>query len=791
MPKKITKTRTKARSKTRKKKVSKQPLHWFKKKLLFVLLIFGFVFFSYIGYLDYTVRKQFEGKRWSIPARVYARPVEVYAGYRLDVDEFEDLLMQLHYRNDYQLTSPGSYFTKGRQINLKTRSFNFWDKKEESLQLRIKFSNKSVKSIINLTSSKVEPLIRMNPVQIGSFYPSRKEDRILIKLENTPDTLIQGLMATEDRDFYNHFGLSFKAILRALWANIRAGSVVQGGSTITQQLVKNFYLTSEKSLRRKINEAFMALILEYHFQKDEILEAYLNEIYLGQDGASSVHGFGLASEFYFGSSLTNLPLHEIAALVALVRGPSYYDPRRHADRSIKRRNLVLDKMHQQGYITKRQTIEAKQKKLKVISQTHRSANRYPAFLDLVRKQLAQEYREQDLTSEGLSIFTTLDTQIQNHLEKTITQKLSQLEKRPKSNKLQVATIVTRRDGGEIVALAGGRDPRGVGFNRAIDAVRPIGSLIKPVIYLTALEYPDRYTINTLLSDTAISVKGKQGKRWKPKNYDRIEHGDVPLHTALTHSYNLATVHLGMDVGIARVAKTIRNLGVSRPVNLFPSLLLGASPLTPLEVTQMYQTLAGDGFATPLRSIQAVIDSDGERLQSYPYTVRQAVDPSATYITNTILQEVMNQGTGRSAYQYMSKDLGLAGKTGTTNKLRDSWFAGFSGDYLAVSWVGRDDNKSSGLTGASGALQIWAGLMSKITTQPVNLIPPDNVQKYWIDENNGLLADEQCVDAVLYPYINGSAPMEESPCMYDNPIDFIDPIETFDRARSWFENFFSR
>ncbi|MCK5477386.1 MAG: transglycosylase domain-containing protein, partial [Methylococcales bacterium] len=540
--------------------------------------------------------------------------------------------------------------------------------------------------------------------------------------------------------------------------------VVQGGSTITQQLVKNFYLTSEKSLWRKANEALMALILEYRFQKDEILEAYLNEIYLGQDGASSVHGFGLASEFYFGRPLENLPLHEISALVALVRGPSYYDPRRHPDRSVKRRNLVLDEMHKLGYITKKQAIAAKQKKLSVISRTHRAVNRYPGFLDLVKRQLRQEYKEDDLTSEGLRVFTTLDTRIQNTLEKTITQKLKQLEKRPRSSKLEAATIVTRREGGEIVALAGGRNPRGAGFNRALDAVRPIGSLIKPVVYLTALEYPDRYTITTQVSDTEIEVRRKKGPPWRPKNYDNKEHGVIALHTALAHSYNLATVHIGMDIGIARIAKTLRNMGVSRPVNLFPSLLLGASPLTPLEVTQMYQTLAGDGFATPLRSIQAVIAEDGERLQSYPYTIRQTIDPSATYITNTILQEAMNAGTGRSAYLYMPKEFGLVGKTGTTNKLRDSWFAGFSGDYLSVTWIGRDDNKPAGLTGASGALQLWIALMRQISTQPVNLIPPDNIEMNWIDPFTGLLANEKCEGAISYPFIKGSAPEEYSNCV---------------------------
>lgn len=773
-----TKKTKKKKPVVKKNKTTKSSIHWFKKYLIYFIVFFGFILCSYLGYLDYTVRKQFEGRRWSIPAKVYATPIEIYIGHQQTIDEFEDLLQQLHYRQDYYLASEGTYYKKGRLINVKTRSFNFWDKHEESQQLRVKFSDSSIAQIINLSTSEKMPIVRMDPVQIGSFYPTRKEDRVLIKLENTPDALVQGLMATEDRNFYHHFGLSFKSIARALLANIRAGSVVQGGSTITQQLAKNFYLTPEKSLWRKINEAFMALILEFRFQKDEILEAYLNEIYLGQDGASAVHGFGLASEFYFGRPLENLPLKDIAALVALVRGPSYYDPRRHPERTIKRRNLVLEEMHQQGYITKKQAIAAKQLKLNVISRTHRSVNRYPGFLDLVKRQLREEYKEEDLTSEGMRVFTTLDTQIQNTLEKTITRKLKYLEKKPRTSQLETAVIVTRRDGGEIVALASGRDPNGVGFNRAIDAVRPIGSLIKPAVYLTALEYPNRYTITTKVSDTFIKVKGKKGKFWRPNNYGKKEHGEVNFHTALAHSYNLATVHIGMDIGVARIAKTVKNLGVNRPIDLYPSMLLGASPLTPLEVTQMYQTLAGDGFSTPLRSIRAVIAADGERLQSYPYTIRQAVDPAATYITNRILQEVMDQGTGRSAYQYIPKEFGLVGKTGTTNKLRDSWFAGYSGDYLSVAWVGRDDNKPTGLTGASGALQLWISLMRKISTQPVTLIAPDNVEMSLIDPETGFLANEGCEGALLYPYIKGSAPEQDSPCVSSE----------FDRAKTWFDQF---
>jgi penicillin-binding protein 1B len=360
------------------------------------------------------------------------------------------------------------------------------------------------------------------------------------------------------------------------------------------------------------------------------------------------------------------------------------------------------------------------------------------------------------------------------LEDSLSKKLNQLEKLPKANDLEAAAVVTRRDSGEIAALMSGREISGSGFNRALDAVRPIGSLIKPVVYFTALEYPNKYTITTPVSDTAIFIKGANGNDWSPKNYDHEEHGMVAFHTALAHSYNLATVRIGMDIGVARVAKTLRSMGITRTLELFPSFLLGAAQLTPMEVTQIYQTLAGDGFATPLKGIRAVVAADGTRLQSYPFTVRQVLDPSVTYIVNTILQEVMHEGTGRSAYTSFPYDYGLVGKTGTTNDSKDSWFAGYTGDYLGVVWIGRDDNKPAGLTGASGALQVWTSLMKQISTLPVNLIAPDNIEMAWIDPNNGLLANESCEGAKAYPFIARSAPEQTSPCMA-TPVDQVESI----------------
>ncbi|NOR80394.1 MAG: penicillin-binding protein 1B [Methyloprofundus sp.] len=747
--------------------------------LLKASAIFVFVFACYLGYLDYTVRKQFEGKRWSIPARVYASPVEIYAGLKMNTQQLLVLLKKLHYRSDAKLSSQARYAIKPGTISLKTRQFVFWDKTQEVQHIRVAFSKTEVRSITDVETGRELSIVRLDPVQIGSFYPAHKEDRVLVKLEDVPETLVQGLLATEDRDFYQHIGISFKGIARAMWVNLRKGKLVQGGSTITQQLVKNFYLTSERSLKRKINEAFMALILEARFSKDDILEAYLNEVYLGQDGAHAIHGFGLASEFYFSRPLNNLPLDKVAALIALVRGPTYYDLRRKPERAIKRRNLVLEEMFAQGDIDAKQLKQAEQKSLNVVPFAHRPANRYPAFIELVRGQLRQEYDDADLTSEGLSIFTTLDTKVQDALETSIKQQLAKIEKqRKRSKNLETAAIVTRKESGEIVALAGGRNSQQVGFNRALNAIRPIGSLIKPIVYLTALEYPEKYTLITPVSDREIKVQAEKGKIWSPSNYDNKEHGDVAFYTALVHSYNLATVRIGMDIGIGRIAKTLRDTGVSRPINLFPSMLLGALPLSPFEVTQMYQTLAGDGFAMPLRSINAVLATDGTLLQRYPYAIRQTLDPAASYLTNWTLQQVMREGTGRSAYQTLAKDMVIAGKTGTTNDLKDSWFAGYTGDYLAVFWVGRDDNKSTGVTGASGALKLWTALMKQVATQPVLLSMPDSVTPVWIDATTGLRANELCPDVLIYPFVRGTGPSEDAPCVGT----------TVNKVKSWINEF---
>jgi penicillin-binding protein 1B len=751
---------------------------------LYVLLVCALLlaFMTWLGYLDYTVRRQFEGQRWELPSHVYARPVEIYAGASLTGQRLFRTLEELQYRPDASLSTPATYARKGENFLIRTRPFRFWDKNESSRRLKVTLAGGVVSGLYDLSSGNALAIARLDPIHIGSFYPSRKEDRILIKLADVPPLLVKGLLAMEDREFYEHRGVSPKAIARALWTDLKALGFVQGGSTITQQLVKNFYLDSRRTLLRKVNEVCMALILDARYGKDEILEAYLNEIYLGQDGARAIHGFGLASEFYFSRTLNEIRLQHVAMLVALVRGPTHYDPRQNPERALEHRNLVLDTMADTGVVSAAEAEAAKKQPLDVVKASHHAVARYPAFLGLVRRQLREEYKDEDLASTGLRIFTTLELEAQQQLEAAIAETLPKLERQYRLENLETAAVITQRANGEVVALAGGRDPADAGFNRALDALRPIGSLYKPVVYLTALTQPEKYTATTLLSDSAIRLKNELGAVWTPKNYDGKEHGIVPLHTALAESYNLATVKLGLEVGVPQTVKTLRSLGVNRRVDPYPSLLLGAEEMSLMDVAQLYQTLAGEGFVMPLRSIQAVLSGDGTPLQRYALTVHQGVESGPVHILDTLLQEVVRAGTAESLNNVLPHYFNAAGKTGSTNDLRDSWFAGFTGDYAGVVWVGRDDNQPAKLSGARGALPIWANVFKRISREPLDLLPPDGVELVWIDPSNGLRASEACPGARQAPYLAGSAPNTWSPCA-GAPVNPLAPVN------DWFRELF--
>ena len=749
-------------------KKERSPARW-RKYVAPVVTGLTLMLIAYVFYLDVNVREQFEGKRWAVPASVYARPLELYPGMRLTRQQLLDELHSLGYQRGPSADGVGSFKVEGRHVTLVTRPFQFWDGQEASRRIELSFEGASLGGIRDIPGNQPLPLVRLEPQLIAKIYPGHNEDRILVRLDQVPQALITALLATEDRNFYQHHGVAPLSILRAAWVNLRARRTVQGGSTLTQQLVKNFYLTNERTLWRKINEAIMALLLEFHYDKDEILEAYLNEIYLGQDGQRSIHGFGLAARFYFGRPLQELRLSQLAMLVGMVKGPSYYDPRRHPERATARRNLVLRSLAKQQLIDEEQLQTASGEGLGVVPGTPSGITRYPAFMELVRRQLYRDYRDDDLRSDGMQIFTTLEPVAQAAAEQALSERLKKLEqdKGIEANTLEGAALVTDPASGEILAVVGGRNVRFAGFNRALNAVRPIGSLMKPAIYLTALEQPDRYTLVTPLDDESITLTWPNGDSWSPQNYDRQSHGQVPLYLALAHSYNLATVRLGLDIGVDKVLDTVKQLGVYRPLNSYPSVLLGAAELSPLEVTQMYQTLANGGFRSPLRTIREVLTAEGEPLQRYPLDIEQAVDPAAVYLLNRALQAAVREGTGQALYRQLPPSLDIAGKTGTTDGLRDSWFAGYTGDRLAVVWVGRDDNKSTGLSGSSGALRVWRDMIKTMGTQPLLLVAPQEIRQVWVEPDTGLRSRETCIGAVWLPFIEGSEPDGYSECGVDD------------------------
>ncbi len=726
--------------------------------LMAMVLIAG-----YLVYLDLTIRHQFEGKRWALPAQVYARPLEIFVGQPLRPAQFERELQLLDYRTLDARRRPGSYARHGASYDVVTRSFDFWDGKETLRALRIGFEQGRVATLQSLDDGPAPQLLRLDPALIGRIYPAHHEDRVLVQAGQLPLLLRTGLMAVEDQNFQSHFGIDLRAILRAFVTNVRVGEVVQGGSTLTQQLVKNFFLSNERTLGRKVNEALMALLLELHYDKDEILQAYSNEIYLGQDGRRAIHGFGLASEFYFEEPLQELSVPHLALLIGVVKGPSYYDPRRHPERALARRNVVVDVMLREGLITSAQAEAARRAPLGVTPKPRSGVSVHPAFLDLVRRQLRRDYREEDLTSEGLRIFTTLDPLVQRAAEEALNRRLTELERAGDVAELEGAVIVSSVLGAEVQAVVGGREAHFAGYNRALDAERQIGSLIKPAVYLTALQHPDRYTLLTQIDDSAISVQDRHRGPWQPANYDKQFHGRVPLMSALAHSYNAATVRLGMELGVDQVLDTVRDLGIERAIAPYPSMLLGAMSLTPLEVTSMYHTLAGGGFYTPLSAIREVVGPAGEPLRRYALNVQQAVAPQAAYLTTAALQEVVRAGTGESLQRRLSPALRIAGKTGTTDDLRDSWFAGYSGDRVAVVWVGRDDNQVAGLTGAAGAMQVWADVFVGLDSLPLDPLPPPGVERVWVQPASGLRAGPRCEGALELPFMEGSAPQQLAPC----------------------------
>lgn len=765
----------------------------FLKLLLLVSLLASLALAVYALVLDFRVRNEFEGRRFALPARIYAAPLELHQGLRLKQAELEQALRELGYKEGQVQDQAGWYRKTAGGLEIAVRAFVFWDGAQAARRIRISFENNEVASLRDGADAQV-PLARLDPLAIGGIYPGNNEDRLLVRLEEVPPDLVHELIATEDRRFYSHYGFDLRGMARAAWASA-TGRGVQGGSTLTQQLAKNFFLTPERSIARKVNELIMAVLLELHYDKHEILETYLNEIYLGQDRDRAIHGVGLAAQYYFGKPVGELSAAESALLVGMIRGPSLYDPHRNPQRALARRNLVLKLTGEIGALTREQVAQAQAAKLGVLPKSASGTTAYPAFVQLVHRQLRRDYADKDLRSEGLRIFTTLDPRAQAAAERTLVRRIEQYdrERRFGAPGLEGAVIVTAVQTGEVQALVAGRDPRYRGFNRALDAARPIGSLLKPAIYLTALSDPAHYTLVTRLDDGPFVWQSRGAPDWKPENYDKKFHGLVPLRTALAQSYNVATARLGTTIGVEKVLDTARKLGMEKAAPPYASILLGAIDLSPLEVTQMYQTIASGGFRMPLRAIREVTTADGKPLNRYPISVEQAVAAEPVHLVTVAMQGVVQEGTAQALKTWIPPEIAAAGKTGTTDAQRDAWFAGFTGDRLAVVWLGYDDNREAHLSGGAAAVPVWGELMAALGPEPLALSAPEGIEAATIDPQTGLLG-KSCPGALELPFIKGSAPKDSAPCAGGGMLQ--DAVEAAGRAvqdtlKGWIDRLFGK
>ncbi len=724
-------------------------------------LLFGFVL-PYTLVLNKRVQDRFSDLVFAVPTRVYARPLPLSAGLPMTPAALELELTFAGYSHDGHGEVAGSWMKQGERYTISSGGYAGPDGGELPQRIRVSLGQGIVQSVRDARSGKPIALTHLDPARIATLYGATQEERRFVHLADVPPLLLSGLQAVEDRNFKHNIGIDFGAIVRAAFANLRAGHTVQGGSTLTQQLVRNLFLSRDQTFSRKINEALMSLLLEAHYSKGRILEAYVNDVFLGQQGGQAVHGFAAASEFYFGRRLQDLRPQEIALLVGLVKGPSYYDPRRAPKRALARRNLVLQEFANTGLLTAAQLNAAQAAPLDVIGNGQLPHNRFPAFMDLVRQQITADFNEQALREGNLSIFTTLDPAAQLYAEQAISSSLKDLGKRGKG--VQAAGVVTDVHSGSVLAVVGSSIPGDPGFNRALDIRRPIGSTVKPFVYLTALSQPQRWNLGSLMDDSPISMRQPNGSLWTPHNDDHQSHDPLIMVDALAHSWNLATIHLGLAVGLPRIQAFLQSFGLT-DVNPSPSLLIGAIDLAPIQVAHLYEFLADDGHALPLLAVRGVVDGNGRTIKRYQVQRGPGEYQEAVRLTTWAMQQVAEYGTASAIGNSNLAWLHAAGKTGTSNDMRDSWFAGFTGEHLAVFWMGRDDNKPTTLFGATGALRAWRYLFAKLPTRPLSAAPGAGLEMAWVNPSDGKRTESQCQGAQQVPVIAGSLPADTEGCFW--------------------------
>ncbi|UNK43142.1 penicillin-binding protein 1B [Luteimonas sp. S4-F44] len=776
------------------------PSTWHRRLLSWMLALIGLglgFLIPYTLYLNHQVGERFSALRWQMPTRVYARPLHLAQGVAMNAATLKTELAAAGYREGDGV-KPGTYATEGARWTIASRGYRDVDGVVAPARVQVSLSGGRISRLRDGEGGAIEAA-RLDPARIATLYGQQQEERRLVRVEEVPQLLTDTLQAVEDKDFAHHHGIDLSGMARAALVNLRAGEARQGASTLTQQLARSGLLGigREQTYTRKFNEVLYALLIEARYDKGAILEAYLNQVYLGQRGAQAIHGVAAGAEFWFGRRIDDLEPEQVALLVGIIRGPSYYDPRRQPERAQARRDFVLGKMRESGLIDQATYDRALTRPLGVTDTPGNiAANRFPAYVDLIRRQLANDYPAGALQGAGLSVMSAMVPSAQAYAEGATVRTLKELGTRGRPE-LQAGLVVTDVHTGEVIAAVGSRVPSEHGFNRAFEAHRPVGSLLKPFVYLIALSNPTRYSLASWVDDSPVTVTLENGKRWSPGNADGRSHGTVRLIDALASSYNQSTVRVGMDVGPRALADVVHMLtGIRAEAN--PALILGAMDQSPYAMAQLYQFLASGGEVQTLRTVRGVIDEQGRVVNRYdtqPSPAQQSDALSARVVT-IALQHAVTSGTARRLVNDGLGRLNAAGKTGTSNDGRDSWFAGWTGDHLGVVWVGNDQNEQTGLVGATGAMRVWSGLFSRLPSAPLD-VGSEGLEWQWVAQS--MATDADCPGARRFAFVAGYAPPYQScrgygqdgqPTYIDqdgNPVDANGvPIETERRGwREWF------
>lgn len=670
---------------------------WLLRSLLFLSgMMLGLLipWYAYINHVTTTIARD----RFEVPSVIYARALELFPERRLSAKALNYELDLLGYQPVNGAPQTGQYRQQGDYYEIHSKGFQFPDSVEQPTRIKLTLNNNHIHDI-------TPALSRLEPKVIGHFFNQDFESRRPIALDEIPDTLVMGLQAVEDREFKHHHGVSWSGIARAAFKNLMAGGIVQGGSTLTQQLVKNKLHYHEQTFLRKLHELLAATLLENKLDKHEILAMYFNEIYWGQNGRVAIHGLVEAARFYFAKNVNQLTIAEQATLIGLIKGPSWYNPYKHPKRATQRRNVVLNSWLETGIIDDKTHQKAKNTPLK-LSQSRQIKGDYDNYIDVVKRQIRDRFSSDELKQKGLRIFTHLDPYIQYRTSQTA-QKTNQWL----SDQVETAIVVSSSQTGGLLALTGSKNPRSQ-YNRALLAKRQIGSLIKPFIYLAALETMPGFDLNTELHDGPISIQTPQGP-WQPQNWDNKGLGEITAMQALVQSRNQATVDLGVKIGLENLLKFLNKLGLNIQHNAHPALFLGALELSPFEVQHLFSLFASRGSTSHINAIISVTDQNNQTLSRAVQPRKQQLSVANIDTINTALNAITTRGTARRLATTFNLSEPLFGKTGTTNNGRDSWFSGFNQDYLMTVWVGRDDNKPTPYSGSNGALILWANLFKNL------------------------------------------------------------------------------